>query len=218
MSENKQFTLKSANADFALRQKNVFDQLLVLEPNLDRRPTRQDDTEMDVDEDDVHSKVSTPKEQRAITRRLRGKESIFKKPQNPVSKNYMKKIPDFKKNPHKWTRYSLEDVNDEDMSDRSNTKTALSFLEELKERKISEVPSDDSEKDQPQKIVFKKQRRHESNPSETKEDPDSLKATFRSSKVVMPEYVVGQKLKKDKKKKRVEKGRELKLDHLLEDE
>ncbi|XP_072383875.1 U5 small nuclear ribonucleoprotein TSSC4 [Diabrotica undecimpunctata] len=215
MSENKQFTLKSANADFALRQKNVFDQLLVLEPN--RRPTNSDDTEMDVDEDDVHSKVSSPKEQRAITRKLRGKESIFKKPQNPVSKNYMKKIPDFKKNPHKWTRYSLEDVNDEDMSDRSNTKTALSFLEELKERKISEVPLDDSEKDVPQKIVFKKQRRHESSP-EIKEDPESLKATFRSSKVVMPEYVVGQKLKKDKKKKRVEKGRELKLDHLLEDE
>merc|ERR1719228_454953 len=54
----------------------------------------------------------------------------FRKPQRKP--NY---IPDHRKNPHKWTKYTLEDVSADQMSDRSNTKAALQFLTELKDQK-----------------------------------------------------------------------------------
>src|SRR5699024_3675435 len=109
--------------------------------------------------------------------------------------NYMKTIPDFKKNPHKWKKYSLADVKDEDMSDRSNTKTALSFLNELKSRNIMDTSDSESTSEEPRKIVFNKL------PSTLKttslNNKEEVKSSFRSSKVVMPEYVVGQKVKKE---------------------
>ncbi|CAG9861276.1 unnamed protein product [Phyllotreta striolata] len=215
MSVNDKFVLKSTNADFNLRQKNVFDQLNALESGRNQT-SPSNDVEMDTDEPDGHE-AHTPRQQRSITKRLRGKESIFKKPQNPVPKNYINRIPDFKKNPHKWTRYSLDDV--EEVSDRSNTKAALSFLEELNHRKLTEPAEDEEATDLTKKIVFKKQTR----PIETvsrisKEEPEKLTGGFKSSKVLMPEYVVGQKVKKDKKKKTIMLGKELKLDHLYEDE
>jgi len=40
-----------------------------------------------------------------------------------------KRVPDYKKHPDRWTCYSLEDVPDQDMSNRTNTKAALEFLE-----------------------------------------------------------------------------------------
>ncbi|XP_056641377.1 protein TSSC4 [Diorhabda sublineata] len=213
MSGNIPFTLKSDNDEFSLRQKNIFEQLTVLENN---KTKLQNDTQMEVDTDVDDTHKSNPKLQRAITKRLRGKESIFKRPQNPVPKNYIKKMPDFKKNPHKWTKYTLDDVADEDMSDKSNTKTALSFLEELKERKDSDPLSVNAKADLTQKVVFKK---HISKVSNSQSDDDSnVKASFRSSKVIMPEYVIGQKVKKEKKRKNVVKGKELKLDHLLEED
>ncbi|XP_057658219.1 protein TSSC4 [Diorhabda carinulata] len=213
MSGNIPFTLKSDNDEFSLRQKNIFEQLTVLENN---KTKLQNDTQMEVDTDVDDTHKSNPKLQRAITKRLRGKESIFKRPQNPVPKNYIKKMPDFKKNPHKWTKYTLDDVADEDMSDKSNTKTALSFLEELKERKDSDTLSANAKADLTQKVVFKK---HISKVSNSQSDDDSnVKASFRSSKVIMPEYVIGHKVKKEKKRKNVVKGKELKLDHLLEED
>lgn len=53
-------------------------------------------------------------------------------------------MPDFKKNPHKWTKYSLEDV--QEMTDESNRKAAFDFLKQLADRqqneeKLEELPS-----------------------------------------------------------------------------
>ncbi|KAK3594377.1 hypothetical protein CHS0354_032886 [Potamilus streckersoni] len=42
----------------------------------------------------------------------------------------LKRKPDFEVHPDKWTRYSLEDVTDEDMSSSANKKAALAFLAE----------------------------------------------------------------------------------------
>lgn len=208
---NNSFSLKDTNADFTQRQKNVFDQLKVLENN--RKNTGNYNT-MDIDEQVETSRRS----QRSITKHFRGKESIFKKPQNLAPKNFINRIPDFKKNPHKWTRYSLDDVRDEDISDKGNTKAALSFLKELEERKSQDIDCD-QEVDcrPPKKIIFKKHTSTAITPKGD-ENPDTCKPSFRSSKVVMPEYVVGQKMKKEKKNQNLKtgKGKELKLDHLLE--
>ncbi|KAJ3661795.1 hypothetical protein Zmor_006179 [Zophobas morio] len=185
------------NKEFLERQKNVFDQLTTTKCNL--RPEKAMDVE-----------PNTPKSSgRVVTKQFRGKESIFKVPQDPV--NYMRTIPDFKKNPHKWTKYSLADVKDEDMSDSSNTKTALSFLNELKSRSVEDMRDADEE---PKKIVFKKFT------PETGSSKLEVKASFRSSKRVMPEYVVGEKINKRKKNHNSgsSEGPQLKLDHLFEDE
>ena len=40
------------------------------------------------------------------------------------------RVPDYKKNPDKWTKYSLEDV--DTMTNRQNTSAALQFLKTLK--------------------------------------------------------------------------------------
>lgn len=210
------FNLKSSNPEFSQRQRNIFDQLKVIENN--RKNTSANHEQMETDQQPDSS--TDRKRQRAVTKHFRGKESIFKKPQNPAPKNFINRIPDFKKNPHKWTKYSLEDVKDEDISEKGNANAAFSFLKQLKERKSLEMESNDSNADSrelPTKIIFK---RHTSLTVKAEDDVDD-KPSFKSSKVVMPEYIVGQKVKKEKKTKNENasgKGKELKLDHLLEDD
>ncbi|CAH1372698.1 U5 small nuclear ribonucleoprotein TSSC4 [Tenebrio molitor] len=205
MTDNS-FTLKNSSKHFNERQKNIFDQLNKLQCNL------RNEGEMDVD---VAPDMKKP--DRSITKQFRGKESIFKRPQDPVRKNYLKTIPDFKKNPHKWKKYSLADVKDEDMSDKSNTKAALSFLNELKSRNNHEVKSDRAEESR--KIVFKKVPSVGSAINVLNTD-DEVKPTFKSSKVIMPEYVVGEKVKKEKKNRNLKSSAivQLKLDHLHEND
>ncbi|CAH1155329.1 unnamed protein product [Phaedon cochleariae] len=208
------FTLKSTNADFSQRQKDVFEQLKVLENN--RKNSTFSTAENGMETDEI---PDGNKHQRRFTKQYRGKESIFKKPQNLAPKNYMRGIPDFKKNPHKWTKYSLDDVKDEDISDKTNTKAALSFLKELRDRRSTEIGENNerSMPDSQQKIIFQRHAKIEKKGTES--DPEDLKSTFRSSKVVMPEYVVGQKVKKDRKPKSKtgSRGKELKLVHLFDE-
>ena len=55
----------------------------------------------------------------------------FKQPQRrPPHRRGQNQIPDFKKHPDKYTHYSLGDVSEKDMSERSNSRAALAFLEE----------------------------------------------------------------------------------------
>nr|XP_023027130.1 protein TSSC4 [Leptinotarsa decemlineata] len=214
MAFSNNFSLKSDNAEFTLRQKSVFDQLIVLEKNRKTDLVLPND-EMEVDK--IVNNNSGERRQRSVTKHFRGKESIFKKPQNPVPKNYMRSIPDFKKNPHKWTKYSIDDV--EDISDESNTRTALNFLNELRKRKTIHMECDQKLEEVPNKIIF-----HKPNLLDKQNDfvdsSGTLKSSFISSKVVMPEYVVGQKKKKERKNKIMKpmNQKELKLDHLLQDE
>jgi len=214
------FKLNTSDTEFKDRQKKVFDQLQILENN--RKNIDEDSTKGVKSSTHTHSRRAT----RSETKQFRGKESIFKKPQMPAPKNFINKIPDFKKNPHKWTKYSLEDV--QELTDESNKKSAMDFLKELANRKKLDQQGKDCEdmEELPTKIVFNKHVKVSDSSIRDRtidiaDNPPSDKPSFTSSKLVMPEYVIGQKpVKKQKKlKKSTEKGKELKLDHLVfEDE
>lgn len=156
-------------------------------------------------------------------------------------------IPDFKKNPGKWTKYSLADV--DNMTERSNTAAALQFLQTIKDSKTTdEQPAFDPS----QKVVFKKpgkkdgkageQRDKETReplqpPQTTDDDMDCETTTtsqtpplaprdkpvFSGAKQIMPEYNFGakrDKKTKDKKSlaaKSAKPAKEMRLSHLDEE-
>lgn len=117
-------------------------------------------------------------------------------------------------NPHKWKKYSLGDT---DISDNTNTSAAFAFLKEIEKRKDNdqEKYGDDEVMDMSEnnKIVFNRRDANSRQPTFKKSvglrkqierddddtDPVDQKVTFRGSKMVMPEYVIGQKAKKTKK-------------------
>lgn len=75
------FKLNSEDPDFKSRQKKVFDQLLVLENNRRNVTPCESNKQPPCDR----------KAQRNETKHFRGKESMFKKPQLPVPRNFMSK-------------------------------------------------------------------------------------------------------------------------------
>lgn len=217
-NENTSFQLKGQSKEFAARKNDLFGQLDVLEKNsLSRLVTAQPPLE-----NEQTYLVSSRRSSRAETKSLRGKESIFKRPEAPISKCLpVGRLPDFRKNPHNWTKYTLDDVKDEHMSERSNTAAAMSFLKELEERRQSHVDMDVEETSSSKRIVFNKKALIKDAETEEAgaERSDENKVVFRSSKVVMPEYVIGQKIKKNKRnkeKKNCNVSKQLKLDHLSE--
>lgn len=147
---------------------------------------------------------------RSLTKQFRGKDSLFVKPEIPPWRIIEKhRPPDFKLHPHKWTKYSLADVNE--MNDKSNAAAAFAFLKEMQSRKSKD---DENNDEQEKKIVFKKT---------LKSDEPEIKPTFKSTKLVMPEYEFGKKVQKKKCKPRrttdgTTSNKEIKLGHLMEDE
>lgn len=147
---------------------------------------------------------------RSLTKQFRGKDSLFVKPEIPPWRIIEKhRAPDFKLHPHKWTKYSLADVNE--MNDKSNAAAAFAFLKEMQSRKCN-----DNEIKENTKIVFKKI---------VKLNEPKMKASFQSSKLIMPEYEFGKKIQK--KNNKIERktdeiststNKEIKLGHLMEDE
>lgn len=118
-------------------------------------------------------------------------------------------------NPHKWKKYSLDDA---DISDRTNTSAAFAFLAEIEKRKDAEAERDamDIDDNSSDKIVFKKQisSKEHRKPSfshsvslrkeielRDKDETTGEKAILKGSKVLMPEYVIGQKVPKQNKRK-----------------
>jgi len=139
-------------------------------------------------------------------------------------------VPDHKKNPDKWTKYSLADV--DLVTDRGNTAAALDFLKDLRAKKEGDEPMDEGTADPNSKVVFKKpSRKPASAPSTaatTNDEQESTteateKPTFVGSKQVMPEYMVGAATARKPKKTggkppTAKPGKELKLSHLADDE
>lgn len=207
------FSINSDNKDFAARQKDIFAQLNVAEMN---RINDQQSKTTESESSRSYVEDKSEKTEKTIPKQFRGQKSIFKTPSIPLRRSLAaSRIPDYRKNPHKWTKYSLEDVKNEDMSERSNTAAALSFLKEIESRKEQEQ---EMETDGEKKIVFQKSVVIQKKLSDEK---DEEKLRFRGSKVVMPEYVVGQKIKNAKKKKSTKTAsatKELKLDHLMQEE
>lgn len=143
-------------------------------------------------------------------------------------------------NPHKWKLYSLSDT---DISDRSNSSAAFEFLREIEKRKEKDGDDVDMAEEgqgSSDKIVFKSRKRPSFNQSvplkisldkpAQDEKSDDHKSIMKGSRVLMPEYVIGQKSsQKDKKKKSVsfsspkqskspQAPKALQLDHLFEGE
>lgn len=194
------FFIKGGGTAFSNRQKDVFDQLTETEKEANERQRENKCVIMkDEDEDDLMSlDISRPP--RRQCKKFRGKESIFKVPDIPPQFKPTA-MPDFKRNPHRWVRYSLGDVSQDDMSEQTNRSAALSFLRELDERKRREATEDgdDMEDDAKKPIVFRNPKRVYKPPVEKLANKDDeVKAHFVSTKLIMPEYVVG-------KKKRLEK-------------
>lgn len=243
--KNTSFSLSGSGLSgsaFAHRQRDLFACLDAADKERESTP-KQPLLHPHEDEDDRERPGrQNPTEQgrrrRAPTKQFRGKESIFKRPEMPAPRRARPSIADHQRNPHKWTKYSLGDVSSQDMSDRSNTAAALSFLQELKARKDHNDDMDVDEPSSTKPILFKPsrvktERRTSSlgavstvSTATTSEEAD--RPSFRSSKLVMPEYVVGQKTTLRKKlrtdvnqtegKGRSSKQKEITLGHLMDDE
>ncbi|KYQ57690.1 Protein TSSC4 [Trachymyrmex zeteki] len=236
MHTSTNFTLRGGDAAFANRQQALFDQLLIAENKCNKHDKPEtDNTEMS--ERRKRPAPSDDRRQKRETKRFSGKESIFKRPEGPAPRTNFRNIPDYHRNPHKWVKYSLDDVSSEDMTEHSNTQAAMSFLRELKaRRKKEEIDECGEEMDieicesnstetrfkfkkraSSSQITFKKPRTREI--MENIAEPDD-KPIFKSSKIILPEYVIGQKPKKTCKQNRpvikVDRSKELRLDHLQE--
>ncbi|XP_073837056.1 uncharacterized protein [Musca autumnalis] len=160
---------------------------------------------------------------------LRGKESIFKKPELPIARCLKPRtLPDFKVNPHKWKKYSLEDV---DISDHTNAAAAFEFLREIDARKESEDDDgsvgDNKDAILKQKIEFKKssklQRHIKALEAQEQCDAEIDSPKLKGSKLIMPEYVIGgskktKKVHSTKNTKQERAAGKLMLSHLQEDE
>uniref|UniRef100_A0A1B6JV77 U5 small nuclear ribonucleoprotein TSSC4 n=1 Tax=Homalodisca liturata TaxID=320908 RepID=A0A1B6JV77_9HEMI len=203
---------RDENTEFLSRQKSVFEKLDAVVKDSEKNLEKQNFKRPVISED-----IRTHKRLRHDTRQFRGQESIFKRPEAPPPARFKNNTPDYQRHPQKWTKYTLSDVSQEDMSEKSNTAAAMSFLRELKAKKEMESMEVDSEVKQ---ITFKKPSKHLEPIVSSSAQYDS--PSFRSSKVVMPEYVVGEKKASKrnsaKPKEKTEKSKEIKLDHLNEDD
>lgn len=122
------------------------------------------------------------------------------KPKNPL---YDSRRPQ-RKDPSKYTKYSLADV--KDVTDRSNTAAALDFLDSCRKRRQAEdaAHDDDGPSGSSSKVVFKKPKRAPP-PAATadpppKTEPSSYGLSCGNSKRVMPEAVVGLRPSANKRK------------------
>ena len=198
------FSVNSSHKSFNDKQKSLFDELDKVKKSL---PC---ETSMEIDQ---IRELSSDREE---TRSFKGQKSLFKRPEAPIRRCLpVRRAPDHQINPHKWTKYNLSDV--PEMSERANKTAALSFLKELEAR--NDTNRSEKECNDKESTVVK------FNKSALVKVPDEGdlegKSTFRSSKVVMAEYVIGQKVKKEKKNREKRSGnsaKSLTLSHLTEED
>ncbi len=201
--------------------------------NSGERSPRSPDPDFDTRTVDNNSRRSDRRRQRVDRH-----EHNFRRPvSRPVRRS---QVPDFRRNPHRYTEYDLSTVPDH--TDRNNTSAALSFLSELRDRRRSEnaAPAQDYETDPEKGKVWQKssdyvRRKHvfakpEDQPScpepstsqqaertETESAETKEKPKFVEGKLTMPEYVVGEsKMPRKEKKAEGLSCDALTLDHLDE--
>lgn len=121
-----------------------------------------------------------------------------------------------------------------DISDRSNTAAAFSFLREIESQKQDQdqrqqetIGGEESTHGFRGKLKFNRSIKLKSRLEEEDNEPaagEQDKPKVKGSKVVMPEYVIGQKQRKSKPVKlgtassKRDRANELKLDHLIDEE
>lgn len=205
---------------FQERQKNLFEHLKDAEEQYSFCKSNKATSTPDVVIDKrTYRKVKHEMKQ------FRGRESIFKRQESKIGDCLRSKtIPDYIKNPRKWTYYSLSDVTPEQMSDQTNIQTALTFIREMEEKSNNNIAEDNEMIIDETGAVFKKPT---FNVSKTlKQVPvEKPEPVFKSNKIIMPEYVIGisgkrQNTNKNKevKSNKETKHVELKLNHLYENE
>ncbi|XP_050096210.1 uncharacterized protein LOC126578058 [Anopheles aquasalis] len=176
--------------------------------------------------------------------RYRNRESIFKRPAAPIGHCLKRStVPDFQRNPQKWTKYTLEDV---DTSERTNTAAAFSFLRQIEEQRETSLAlqnaleagdvQDSQEDTQPPKhgfcksvVRFNRSVRLRGQLEEADEPPEPAtedRPQMNGRRVLMPEYVVGQKVPKRSKRilggsstatSKANPSTQMQLDHLMEE-
>lgn len=205
-------------SSFHERQKCLFDQLKDAEEQCSFSKTNKAPREQDYGAIDKY----TYRKLKHEMKQFRGRESIYKRHDANIRECLRAKtIPDHIKNPQKYDYYSLADVTPEQMSDSTNTSTALSFIREMEDR---EAANSNMECERDETGLFKKPTFQVSRTVKREPKPDE-KVVFKSNKIVMPEYVVGVTKKKEKKIKIVKNESDntetkkigLKLNHLYDD-
>ncbi|XP_038206354.1 uncharacterized protein LOC119828305 isoform X2 [Zerene cesonia] len=158
-------------------------------------------------------------------KQFRGRESIYKRQDANIRECLRAKtVPQYMKDPQNWVYYSLSDVTPDQMSESTNTATALAFIREMEERDSDKFLTVTDETG----AVFKKPMFQISKTIKPNVDVEE-KVMFKSSKIIMPEYVVGVtrnrgKKQTNKKTDKIvensdnEKRAELKLNHLFDAE
>ena len=187
-SESATFNLNSTEGEFKSRCDDVFAGLASLEKKHEAFAT-------------VQSRNRSPNERETLTKPDPREDPVqpnnhpsFRRPQGRGARRQRYR-PGFNRNPGKWTSYDLSDVSRDQLSDKSNTAAALQFLEERRQAK--ESPEERKPADLSQKVEF-------SYPSKVKEGEskaDSAAKKFRDGKLVMPEYDMGRKNVKAKRRK-----------------
>jgi len=219
--EDPTFFVKSGDESFVYRQKSIFDKLTVAEKERNERQEEADRHGQNNNSLSTRNYTLSLRRARSEMKQFKRKESIFTRPVAPPPRFKSRGVPDYHRNPHKWIKYSLEDVSQEDMSDQSNTAAALSFLKEVRERKRQQEMA--VEDKAPGPVTFKQPK----NKTKLLSQHDAItRPSFRSSKLIMPEYIVGMSKKKDKKKHDKHDHlppnenitSEIKLQHLTEDD
>lgn len=205
-------------SSFRERQNSLFEQLKEAEEQCSFSKTNKAPREQDYGAIDKY----TYRKLKHEMKQFRGRESIYKRHDANIRECLRAKtIPDHIKNPQKYDYYSLADVTPEQMSESTNTSTALSFIRQMEDR---EAANSTMECETDETGLFKKPTFQISKTVKKEQKPDE-KAVFKSNKIVMPEYVVGLTKKKEKKVKIVKndsdstqsKKIELKLNHLYDE-
>ncbi|KAL5287054.1 hypothetical protein ACFFRR_008167 [Megaselia abdita] len=209
-------------SDFARRKNDVFNSLECAEKTMITKDSILDQSSGN--KDFLSQNQNNTSKQYNISKNFRGKkESIFKTPALPISKCLKpRSTPDYKSNPQKWKKYSLADV---DISDQSNISAAFDFMRAIESQKEKDLDLgfDNEQKEFTGKIKFNKSANVKRSLRTSKSEEESDKPKLKGSKLVMPEYVVGQRVKPtpvSNKKEKVPKDTKqmLSLSHLMEDE
>lgn len=194
--EPSSFTLSGTDTGFSSRSQDVFSTLATIEAKHDafqkasaKTTSRTRDAEAVIKDDPV---VEDPLP--------RKRPNAFKRPRGcpPPRRRW---TPDYRQHPERWTKYDLSDVPVDQMSERSNTAAAMDFLNT--QRKIHEENRDVDDTGH-NTVRFKKPTMK--GPCQTaglgKRTAATTDTAVGNSKLVMPEYVVGQSASKKRQTKR----------------
>ena len=141
------------NVDYKERAKNVFetlDNLEAVHQNKRKNYERDDNNTNDEDDDGGDSDIIASAGE--IYLNEEDEENSHSNSQQKILRKHPQQA-DHVVNPHKYKKYSLEDVDDNRLSGRANTQAAMNFLNNLKNIQQQQQPDDDEEDDDSQQLL-----------------------------------------------------------------